>query len=185
MPLSVEIRLGDITAQPDMDAIVNPTNDQLLLLGAVGGAIRRAGGEQLDADAQAKGPVEPGEVVATGAGTLPNLYVLHAAILGTRAETMHIPHEHGSATNGEIIGAAVLNALQRAEQLGLRSIAFPPMGVELASYPLEHCVNVMLDQITGYASVHSESLLRRVVIVCTSQAEFAAFNRRVIGRLAS
>src|SRR5438045_8919684 len=134
MALAIEIRRGDITALPDVDAIVNPTNDQLLLVGTVGGAIRRRGGEQLDRDAEGRGPVQPGEVVATGAGALPNLYVLHAAILGTRAETMHVPHEHSSTTNGEIVGAAVLNALLRADELGLRSVAFPAMGVELAQY---------------------------------------------------
>lgn len=183
--MEIEVRKGDLTAQPDIDAIVNPASDRLVLVGKIGGEILRLGGEEIDRNAQAKGPVLLGEVVATGAGALPNLYIVHAAIIGTQPEALQTPKEFGSLTSGSIVGAAVLNALERADQLGLRSIAFPALGVAMAGFPVPGCASVMLDQIEAYSKLHTESLLRRVVIVAANDFEFQEFSRRVIRRMAS
>jgi len=46
--MRIEIRQGDITEQPDVEAIVNAANTDLALGAGVAGAIRRKGGEVID-----------------------------------------------------------------------------------------------------------------------------------------
>lgn len=183
--LNIELRLGDLTGQRDLDAIVYPTTDQLTLIGRLGSIIRDKGGEQLDLDAQKKGPIKVGEAISTGAGSLPNLYLIHTAIIGTVAYAQSLPTEHGTETSGPAIGAAVLNSLTEAERLGLDSVGFPPVGVDLAGFPVRQCADVMLDQISTYAATHVGGPLRRVVIVCATEDEFREFDRRTTQRLAS
>jgi len=183
--LQTEIRLGDLTEQPDLDAIVHPTTDQLILIGTLGGAIRQRAGDQVDLDAQRKGPIKIGEAVSTGAGSLPNLYLIHAAIIGTDAYALQEPTEWGTETSGASIGAAVLNSMNEAERLGLDSIGFPAVGVDLAGFPVDRCADVMFDQISAFAATHIESPLHRVVIVCANEAEYQEFDRRMTLRMAS
>ena len=76
-PVTVENVRGDITAQEDVDAIVNAANARLEPGGGVAGAIHRAAGRGLAEEAVPMGPIEPGEAVITGAHDLPNRYVVH------------------------------------------------------------------------------------------------------------
>ena len=89
--MKIEIRRGDITEQPDVDAIVNAANTDLALGAGVAGAIRRKGGDSIDVEAQAQGPIRLGEAVATSAGRLLNKYVIHAAAMGYRSEDRAVP----------------------------------------------------------------------------------------------
>jgi O-acetyl-ADP-ribose deacetylase (regulator of RNase III) len=201
--MEVELRRGNITEQADLDAIVHPTTDRLTLQGEIGGAILRRGGEQIDRDAQAKGPVLVGEAIVTGAGPLPNLYVIHAAILGTQPEALATrdeeqrevftvktdrrPERHAPPplTSADAVRATVLNALRIADQLMLTSVGFPPLGVELAHFPLEPCARIMLESIQEYARVHPDSNLRRVVIVVADDEQYRLFEAKMVWRLAS
>ena len=84
--MKIEIRQGDITAQPDINAIVNAANTELWLGAGVAGAIARRGGPEVEREAIAKAPIRLGEAVATTAGNLPNRFVIHAAAMGYLAE---------------------------------------------------------------------------------------------------
>jgi O-acetyl-ADP-ribose deacetylase (regulator of RNase III) len=65
----VDVVEGDITAL-DVDAIANAANNALWMGSGVAGAIKRAGGEEIEREAVAKAPIKVGEAVATGAGRL-------------------------------------------------------------------------------------------------------------------
>src|SRR5258708_9981654 len=78
----VKVIVGDITKQ-EVDAIVNAANWTLLGGGGVDGAIHRAGGprilEECKEIRRTRFPngLPTGEAVATTAGNLPALYVIH------------------------------------------------------------------------------------------------------------
>ncbi len=93
--MQIEIRQGDITNQPDVDAIVNAANTDLVLGAGVAGAIRRKGGEQIEHEATAQAPIRLGETVVTTAGRLPNKYVIHAAAMATGRKTPQYPSALG------------------------------------------------------------------------------------------
>ncbi|MCC5947529.1 MAG: macro domain-containing protein [Nitriliruptoraceae bacterium] len=109
----VELRLGDLSAQPDLDAVVNAANAQLTTGGGVAGALHRAAGPGLAAAAVPLGPIAPGQCVLTAAHGLPNTAVLHALgpvygrdrpAAGLLAETyrscLHVADRHELATVG-------------------------------------------------------------------------------------
>jgi len=106
---------GDIT-RARVDAIVNPANSLMIMGGGVAGAIRRAGGEEIEREEHA--PVPVGRAVATTAGRLPARFVIHAPTMERPA--MRIPLENAVA--------ATRAALEEAARIGARSVAFPAMG---------------------------------------------------------
>src|ERR671934_2260166 len=84
--MELEVREGDIT-QLDVDAIANAANDQLWMGAGVAGAIKRAGGVEIEREAVAKGPIAVGDAVATGGGRLKARHVIHGAVMGQDLRT--------------------------------------------------------------------------------------------------
>lgn len=70
--MDIECVQGDITAQPDLDVIVNAANARLATGGGVAGAIHRAAGPELARECAPLAPIEPGQAVLTGGHGLPN-----------------------------------------------------------------------------------------------------------------
>src|SRR6185295_2079481 len=97
--MKIEVRHGDITSQPDVDAIVNAANTELILGSGVAGAIYRKGGKIIHEEGQKKGPIRLGEAAYTTAGNLPNRYVIHAAAMGYRPDDAKVPKRAGSLSS--------------------------------------------------------------------------------------
>jgi O-acetyl-ADP-ribose deacetylase (regulator of RNase III) len=108
---------GDIT-KASVDAIVNAANSLMIMGGGVAGAIKRAGGEEIEREAMKRAPVPVGEAIATGAGRLKARYVIHAPTMERPA--MSIPLENAVK--------ATRAALKKAVELGVESVALPAMG---------------------------------------------------------
>lgn len=175
--MQIEIRRGDITEQPDMDAIVNAANTDLVLGSGVAGAIRRKGGYGIDEEGRAKGPIKLGEAAFTTAGRLPNKYVIHAAAMGYRPEDAKVPKRAGSLSSAEIIRGATLNSLRIAEELNLASIAFPALATGVAAFPVDECAEVMIGAARDYGRAHPGSGLRLVRFVLFGVADYDTFQR--------
>jgi O-acetyl-ADP-ribose deacetylase (regulator of RNase III) len=154
---------GDI-AQQDADAIVNAANNRLWMGAGVAGAIKRAGGVEIEREAVAKGPVPIGEAVVTGAGRLKARHVIHAAVMGQDLRT-----------DAHKIRQATQNSLRRADELGLKSIAFPALGTGVGGFSLEECARIMLDVVRSHSAAGSS--LERVVFVLYDEPAYQAFER--------
>ncbi len=141
MPLNIEVVKGDIT-QADVDAIVNAANNEFWMGAGVAGAIKRAGGESIEKDAMAKGPVMPGKAVFSTAGTLPYKYVLHAAVMGQDLRT-----------TDKLIRQTTIACLNLAEKLHLTSLAFPAFGTGVGGFPMKACANIMVTAVKGYENL--------------------------------
>jgi len=150
---------GDIT-QVEVDALVNPANVQLVMGGGVAGAIRRKGGEEIQREALEKAPVQIGEAVETSAGRLKAKYVIHAP-------TVEAP---GGRSNPNFVRKAVKAAIRKAEELGVRSIAFPAMGAGVGGVPVDIAVRIVLEEIMS-------SKLEEVMLVAWSNEDFETFQR--------
>ncbi len=156
MPRVVIVK-GDIT-DIEADAIVNPANIYLLMGGGVAGAIRRRGGESIQREALKKAPIGIGEAVETTAGNLKARYVIHAP-------TVKSP---GGRSNSEFVRKAVRAAIRKAEELGLKSIAFPAMGAGVGGVPVNTAIKITLEEI-------SNSNLDEVILVAWSSRDFEIF----------
>lgn len=157
---------GDITTV-EADAIVNAANNRLWMGGGVAGAIKRAGGEEIEREAISKGPIKVGEAVATGAGRLKARYVIHAAAMGYDDQGQMIP------PSAESIRSATLNSLKLAESLGLKSIAFPALGTGVGGFPLEEAAKIMIGAVREYLARGSN--LEKVIFVLFGDEAYRAF----------
>ncbi|MGY4691354.1 macro domain-containing protein [Salibacterium sp. K-3] len=123
----VECLQGDIARQKDMEAVVNAANAELMMGGGVAGALHRAAGPELAEAGAPMAPIQPGEAVTTEAFNLPNDYVIHC--LG--------PVYGRDRPEEELLRACYRNALHRAEEHHIQSIAFPSISTGSFGYPVE------------------------------------------------
>lgn len=177
--MRIELRQGDITKQPDIDAIVNAANTELWLGSGVAGAIARRGGPVIEREAVAQGPIRLGEAVATTAGSLPNKFVIHAAAMGYREEDRAVPKRAGSLSSEAIIRDATMNSLAIADKSDCKSIAFPALATGVGGFPVGECASVMIRAARDYARRHSQCRVERVVFVLFSPSDFQVFEREL------
>lgn len=176
-PIQIEVVQGDITLQPDVDAIVNAANTDLALGAGVAGAIRRRGGDEIDREGRAKGPIKLGEAVATGAGRLPNRYVIHAAAMGYRVEDAQVPKRPGSLSSAAIIADATRNSLLRAMELNLASVAFPALATGVAAFPVDECAEAMFTAVKEFGNKNPESSVQLVRFVLFGAQDCETFRQ--------
>jgi O-acetyl-ADP-ribose deacetylase len=119
--------VGDLTEQR-VDAVVNAANEALVAAAGVCGAIRRAGGDEILEECARLGGCETGDAKATGAGRLPARYVVHAVGPIWRG---------GGHGEPALLGSAYRRALEVAESLDCRTVAFPALSTGIYGYPAE------------------------------------------------
>lgn len=161
--LDVEVVEGDITAL-EVDAVANAANNALWMGAGVAGAIKRAGGEEIEREAVAKGPIAVGEAVATGAGRLAARWVIHGAVMADDLRT-----------NADLIRRTTQSCLRVADELGAESLALPAFGTGVAGFPLDECARIMVDAVRGYEA----KSLRRVVFGVRGEEAERAFESAV------
>lgn len=165
--VKIELTQGDIASQEDIAAVVNAANAQLQTGGGVAGAIHRKAGPGLAEEASPMAPIEPGEAVITGAHGLPNEYVIHT--LGP---------VHGSDhPEAELLADCYRNALQRAEEQGIESVAFPAISTGAFGYPLEEATDVALRTLIDTAQ--DLDVVRRIRFVLFSERELEAHEAKL------
>lgn len=168
--VALELALGDIARQPDVEAVVNAANAELGPGGGVAGALHRAAGPGLAAEAQPLGPIRPGEAVLTGGHGLPNRYVIH--VLG--------PVYGRDEPAAGLLAAGYRNALDLAEKHGIASVAFPAISTGIFGYPVEEAAEVALSEVL--ARMPDLRAVRLVRFVLFGEADLDA-HRRVLRRL--
>ena len=162
MDSRIELIIGDIT-EVEADAIVNAANNQLKLGSGVAGAIRRRGGPSIQEECDRIGPIPLGEAAVTGAGWLKAKYVIHAASMSP-----------GQPVAAENLAASTRNSLLRADEHGLKSIAFPAIGTGVAGFPIDACAERMVATVRDHLG-SGKSSLERVLFVLFDRAAYDAF----------
>jgi O-acetyl-ADP-ribose deacetylase len=152
---------GDIAAL-EVDAVANAANDELWMGAGVAGALKRAGGEQIEREAMAQGPIPVGEAIATSGGRLPARWVIHGAVMGQDLRT-----------SGELVERTTRSVLDVAEELGAQSLALPAFGTGVGGFPLEDCARVMV----GAVREHEPRSLEHVVFAVYGDEAREAFER--------
>ena len=161
--LVLRLQRGDITALA-VDAVVSSSNNRLWMGGGVAGALRSAGGREIEAAAICLGPVPVGEAVVTSGGRLKAKYVIHAATTGMDF-------------TADVAGVrrAVRSALLRARELGITSLAIPALGAGMGGLPPEVAATALVDEISR--ETRQASRLREVTLVAWDGATYEAFDQ--------
>lgn len=163
MSFEIEIIKGDIT-KVDTEVIVNAANNEFWMGAGVAGAIKRAGGQSVEEDAVAKGPVMPGEAVYSTAGNMQYKYVIHAAVMGQDLRT-----------TDKLIRQTTVASLNLAEELKIKSIAFPAFGTGVGRFPMMACANLMVATAHGYKPLTKN--LERIVFCLFDEFGYHAFSK--------
>jgi O-acetyl-ADP-ribose deacetylase (regulator of RNase III) len=167
--MELEIVRGDITEQ-DVDAVVNAANNSLLGGGGVDGAIHARGGPAiLEACRQIRATTWPegmptGEAVATTAGELPAIWVIH---------TVGPVWKAGEDRSGQLV-SAYRRSLEVADHVGARSVAFPAISAGAYGWPMDDAARTAVRTVAAAAEWSDVEVVRFVLF---SGAALDAFER--------
>jgi O-acetyl-ADP-ribose deacetylase (regulator of RNase III) len=161
----IRLLQGDIT-DLEIEAFVYYARPDLALGSGFGSAISLRGGPQVQVELKKLGPLQTGEAVVTGAGTMKAKQIIHA--VGPRFQE--------EDTEGKL-RATVLNALKRAEEKHIKRLAFPAMGTGFYGVPLDLCAKVILSTVKKY--LESSTSLEEVVFCLNDLREYKPFQERL------
>ena len=127
---------GDITEQR-VDAVVNAANNAMRGGGGVDGAIHRAGGPAVLRDCVARFPhgLATGDAGWTTAGDLPARWVIH--VVG--------PDRRSGQTYRSLLTSCYRRALEVADELGARTVAFPLVSAGIYGWPKDDAIAAPLE----------------------------------------
>ncbi len=165
--ITIECRKGDITQQPDIDAIVNAANKQLAPGAGVAGAIHRKAGPQLYEECKKYAPIETSQAVITKGYNLPNPFVIHTvgpvySIEKNPAEKLSLCFE---------------NCLKLADRNNLSAIAFPAISTGVFGYPVEEAADVSIKAV--FKTIPTLSSIKKIVFVLFEQDTFEIFEKKL------
>jgi O-acetyl-ADP-ribose deacetylase (regulator of RNase III) len=168
--MRIEIVEGDITGRP-VDAVVNAANSSLLGGGGVDGAIHRAAGPELLAACRElrattlQDGLPVGAAVATPGFGLRARWVIHT--VG--------PNRHAGQTNPALLASCFSESLRIAEELGVRSLAFPAVSAGVYGWDARQVAQIALGTVRSYAARPAERGVELVEFVLFGPENAAVF----------
>ncbi|MFG6667468.1 O-acetyl-ADP-ribose deacetylase [Halomonas sp. HNIBRBA4712] len=161
--MKIDAIQADITTL-EVDAIVNAANRSLMGGGGVDGAIHRAAGYELKEACRTLGGCETGDAKLTEGFKLPARYVIHAV---------------GPVWNGghrgeaEKLAGCYRRALELADSVSARSIAFPSISTGIYRFPIERAAEIAVKTVE---ETLPSTGIDAVTFCCFSEGDLAVFD---------
>ena len=159
-----------------VDAIVNAANSSLVGGGGVDGAIRRAGGPEIQEECKnivaSQGGCQIGEAVITTAGKLPSRFVIH---------TVGPVWSNGVSQEDSLLADCYRNSVQLAIENNCKTIAFPSISTGVFGFPKELAAKIAVSTVKYCLQQHGE--LEKVIFVCFDQESFDFIRKEVLASL--
>ena len=152
--MHIEIVIGNIVQQPDVDALVNSANANLRFGSGVAGAIHTAAGPELEQYCRRHSPIALGEAVVTPGFELSNPFVIHA-----RAASF-INDDHPE----KYLDLAVAHTLRVAKEAGIKSMAMPAIGTGVFKFPPELSAEIIISGLVSRSEDYPEIHLVRICV---------------------
>jgi len=151
----------------EADALVNPTNVDMDLMGEISRSLREYLNPNTLGKVQSAASVELGEAMATEAGMLPARHVLHVPI-GVVQD---------SPETADNLARAARAALELADRLGdVRHVAFPAIGTGTAHVDPDRAAAITLPAVLDY--LQGETRLKRVSFALIDAGVYQAYADR-------
>jgi O-acetyl-ADP-ribose deacetylase len=128
--------------------VANAANDRLWMGAGVAGALKRAGGDEIEREAMALGPIPLGAAVTTTAGRLPARWVIHGAVMGQDLRT-----------DADLVRRTTRSCLELADELGCNSLALPAFGTGVGGFPLDECARIMVAEARSFEPLALEGVI--------------------------
>jgi len=163
----IQIVQGDITTEA-VDAIVNAANEHLQHGGGVAWAISRRGGQTIQQESnewvRIKGRISHAHPAWTSGGQLHAKYVIHA-----------VGPVWGDGDEDAKLAAAVSGSLRVADELELKSIAFPAISTGIFGFPKERAAKIIIETIETHFKENIASGVEIIKLVLFDQPTVDAF----------
>ena len=156
---------GDITTQ-EVDAVVNAANSGLMGGGGVDGAIHAAAGPDLMDECVERFPraLRTGDAGWTHGHLLPARWIIH--VVG--------PNRNAGQTDRGLLTSCYTRALEVADELGARSVAFPLVSAGVYGWPKDDAIACALEVFRAAATEVDEARL-----VAFDRATYAAIEAQL------
>lgn len=164
----IEAIEADITTLA-VDAIVNAANESLLGGGGVDGAIHRAAGRGLLDECRTLGGCETGEATVTKGYNLPARHVIH---------TVGPVWRGGWQREPELLANCYRNPMQRAREIGARSVAFPAISTGVYRYPPEAAAKIAVRTVAEAVRAYPQAF-DRILFVCFNETAKASLGAAI------
>lgn len=156
--MEIEVVEGDITQQ-DVDAVVNAANRAMRGGAGVDGAIHRAGGPAVLEDCRRRFPrgLATGDAGWTTAGEMSARWVIH--VVG--------PNRNAGETDRGLLTSCYRRALEVADELEARSVAFPLVSAGAYGWPKEDAADAAFETLRA-----TPTAVERVRMVAFGRAAY-------------
>ncbi len=151
----VRIYQGDITNLVT-DVIVSSDGTYLQMSGGVSWRILQVGGNKIYKETRGLIPLSLGDVAVTTAGKLQAKKIFHGVVIDRRIDIF--PFQ-------DVIRQVVHTCLEKANQYGLHSIAFPLLGTGAGCFSVQAVWEMTLRQIIRDLSTETQSIAEVIVVV--------------------
>jgi O-acetyl-ADP-ribose deacetylase (regulator of RNase III) len=159
----LEVVQGNI-AEQNVDALVNAANTSLLGGAGVDGAIHAAAGPELLAECRTLGGCEVGDAKITRGYRLLASWVIH-----TVGPIWH----GGNAGEPELLASCYRRSLERADEVGAGSVAFPAISTGVYRYPRDLAADV------AFATIRSTpTAVKLIRLVAFDPLTFSLYEER-------
>jgi O-acetyl-ADP-ribose deacetylase (regulator of RNase III) len=161
------LQKGDITSFK-VDAIVNAANSSLLGGGGVDGAIHRFAGPGLLAECRTLGGCPVGEAKVTSGYNLLAKFVIHT--VG--------PVWHGGKDNEPMLLASCYrNSLKIAENLKLRTVAFPNISTGVYRFPKREAAETAIAEVRKF--IQKSEFLEEIIFVAFDDENYSIYSELI------
>jgi len=175
--IQIEIYRGDILSIPS-DAIVNPANRQASMwFGShINELIRKKGGKKVVEERKEIGDIKLGEAVNTSGGNLPYKYIIHTAILDMYDFNPLFLLKIKQRTSDEILRNAMINSLDIAKKLKIKSIVYSLMGSGIGAMRVDKCAKIILTEMMNFQAKSTNSILEKIYLCMIKKSDYSVVN---------
>lgn len=166
---TLTIVFGDIL-KSKAEVIVCPDDTNISMSNGISASLLKAGGESIRYDAQKKLPAQIGDVIVSSAGVMKQKYIFHCLTIDHESKDFVADKEISEPKGTKrIIHKSIKKCLRLVKALGIKSITFPCIGIEMGQNSLKDVVEIMVDEILLF--VCNEEIRYEIEIyVCNSNA---------------
>ncbi len=161
--MKIFIKQGDILNFSG-GAIVNTSNSHLAPGFGLDGQIRKKAGQSIAAQLKSYGKCNPGNVVVTSGGRLQNDFIIHA---------VGPIWKGGFSKEEEILRQTYTSILQKAEDLGIKTIAIPNISTGIFRFPKDKAAKVVSEVIENFSFKET----KEVHFYCFDKKDFNIYQK--------
>jgi O-acetyl-ADP-ribose deacetylase len=155
----ITVRIG-VLDESDVECVLRPIRSDFVPVTTASRDLGTAAGEPMQERLEQMGIIPVGGAVMTPGGDLGSDFVIHAVVSA--------PDEPETSTS---VQKALSNGLRRATDMGIESLALPPLGMGVGSMEAEGCARVMLDILFNHVDEGAPPVDLRLVVEHPYEAE--------------